>query len=345
MAKLAEGAQCPECRLPVLVKNCRADFSQNAMLSYIGELEQHLAKPSGDRMNVDQNETIDLESELPMISSGTAVNADASIESEISDPRETQTLMTQLPTQPEDLPTELPDVETIAKGITKSRQPRLKKVQLDDSIDTSTVSSDTLRYRPRRQSAKLASENLTCLYDVTGTWSSSSNKVKQSKSTDIETNKKRRVTFVPGDIVDVDMSQDRWQCPRCTMFNPLTAERCMACNTIARRQSTSGMTLKRNKKSNEPTRTKIRIAMTMLSPAVLTNCQAYIEALKEHPGFMKQYDIDWSNDVDDQVTHLVTAVDDRGFCSRSTKYMLALLKGLWIVKYDCKQCCTELCFT
>lgn len=35
------------------------------------------------------------------------------------------------------------------------------------------------------------------------------------------------------------------------------------------------------------------------------------------------------------VTHVIAATDDKGACTRTLKFLMAILNGRWIVKVDC----------
>jgi len=37
------------------------------------------------------------------------------------------------------------------------------------------------------------------------------------------------------------------------------------------------------------------------------------------------------------VTHVITASDDAGRCKRTVKYLVGILRGLWIVSYSCER--------
>ena len=53
-------------------------------------------------------------------------------------------------------------------------------------------------------------------------------------------------------------------------------------------------------------------------------------------GAFNEFDADGVfNEFDADVTHLLADVDENGFCHRTTKYLLALLHGCWIVRSDC----------
>ena len=38
---------------------------------------------------------------------------------------------------------------------------------------------------------------------------------------------------------------------------------------------------------------------------------------------------------DPNVTHLIAGTDDKGACTRTFKFLMAILTGSWIVKVDC----------
>lgn len=38
----------------------------------------------------------------------------------------------------------------------------------------------------------------------------------------------------------------------------------------------------------------------------------------------------------DNVTHLITSVNDQGLCTRTIKYLLCILTGKWVVSASCK---------
>lgn len=44
---------------------------------------------------------------------------------------------------------------------------------------------------------------------------------------------------------------------------------------------------------------------------------------------------DNTNAMEDDVTHVITAVDADGLCTRTLKYLYGVLAGKWIVKYEC----------
>ena len=65
----------------------------------------------------------------------------------------------------------------------------------------------------------------------------------------------------------------------------------------------------------------------------MTFAQAGLEALVQS--------IDPAANIADEmmgdVTHVITASDDAGRCKRTVKYLVGILRGLWIVSYSCKR--------
>ena len=192
--------------------------------------------------------------------------------------------------------------------------------------------------RPRRQSARAAAENLQCLYTVTDHWMNQNTDILGSETVEMDkkSRNKRRVTFPLS-----QEQQDIWECQKCTLHNPTTAEKCLACGAINVEHQSQPRT-KKPRTSTDATEIKsamkkkrIVITSTSLNSNLKVNCIAYAKALAETPSFTSKFEIRWTDEFDADVTHLLADVDENGFCHRTTKYLLALLHGCWIVRSDC----------
>lgn len=44
-------------------------------------------------------------------------------------------------------------------------------------------------------------------------------------------------------------------------------------------------------------------------------------------------DTEW---IDDEVTHVITSMDEQHLCKRTQKYLNAIVKGKWVLGHQCK---------
>jgi len=52
--------------------------------------------------------------------------------------------------------------------------------------------------------------------------------------------------------------------------------------------------------------------------------------------FVKMCGATVTKDWNPNVTHVIAATDASGACSRTLKVLMAILKGIWILKTECK---------